>query len=84
MYHTQLSELADLAKSFPDVSIILNHVGGLLGIGPYVGKREEVYQEWARGISELAGCPNVTVKLGGLGMSMCGFAWHKRSAPPCL
>ncbi len=82
LYHTQLSELADLAKSFPDVSIILNHVGGLLGIGPYVGKREEVYQEWVRGISELAECPNVTVKLGGLGMSMCGFAWHKRSAPP--
>lgn len=82
LYQRQLSELADLAQAFPDVSIILNHIGGLLRIGPYAGKEDEVYEQWSKGISELAECPNVTVKLGGLGMPMCGFGWHERAAPP--
>jgi L-fuconolactonase len=82
LYHPQLGELASLARSVPDVTMILNHVGGLLGVGPYAGKREEVFQVWKRGIAEVATCPNVVVKLGGLGMVRCGFDWHTRPAPP--
>lgn len=82
LYHTQLLELADLAKAFPRTMIILNHVGGPLGIGPYAGKREEVFQLWKRGIAALAVCPNVLVKLGGLGMPLNGFGWHERPTPP--
>jgi L-fuconolactonase len=82
LYHPQLGELAALARSVPDVTMILNHVGGLLGVGPYAGKREEVFQVWKRGIAEVASCPNVVVKLGGLGMVRCGFDWHTRPAPP--
>jgi len=33
-------------------------------------------------MAELAGCPNVVVKIGGLAMTMSGFGWHKRAAPP--
>jgi predicted TIM-barrel fold metal-dependent hydrolase len=33
-------------------------------------------------MAEVATCPNVVVKLGGLGMVRCGFDWHTRSAPP--
>ena len=82
LYHTQLMELVGLAKAFPDTPIILDHVGGPLGIGPYAGKREEVFQEWKRGIVALSLCPNVMVKLGGLGMPLTGFGWHERSTPP--
>ena len=82
MYHTQLMELVDLARAFPETPIILNHVGGPLGIGPYAGKHDEVFQEWKRGITALASCPNVVVKLGGLGMEMCGFGWNQRATPP--
>jgi predicted TIM-barrel fold metal-dependent hydrolase len=82
LYHPQLMELADLARAFPDTIIILNHIGGPLGIGPYSGKRAEVFQEWKRGITTLATCPNVVVKLGGLGMPICGFGWHERATPP--
>lgn len=82
MYHTQLHDLADLAKAFPDTPIILDHVGGPLGIGPYAGKRSEVFEDWKRGIAAVAACPNVVVKLGGLTMPMCGFDWHKQSKPP--
>jgi len=82
LYHPQIIELVDLAKAFPDTPIILDHIGGPLGIGPYSGKREEVFQEWKGVIATLATCPNVVVKLGGLGMPVCGFGWHERTTPP--
>jgi predicted TIM-barrel fold metal-dependent hydrolase len=82
LYHTQLMDLADLASAFPDTPIILNHIGGPIGIGPYARKREEVFQEWKQGIASLSTCPNVVVKLGGLGMPLLGFGWHERPKPP--
>lgn len=82
LYHTQLPELADLARAFPDVTIILDHIGGPLHIGPYAGQRDAVFQAWQRGIAGLASCPNVVVKLGGLGMAIGGFGWQDRPAPP--
>jgi predicted TIM-barrel fold metal-dependent hydrolase len=82
LYHTQLAGLADLARAFPETPVILDHIGGFLGIGPYQGKRNEVFQQWEKGITELAACPNVVVKLGGLGMPLSGFDWHERPVPP--
>ena len=68
LYHPQLMELADLARAFPQATIILNHVGGPLGIGPYADKKQETFAAWTAGIAELGKCQNVVVKLGGLGM----------------
>jgi L-fuconolactonase len=82
IYHTQLGELADLAHAFPQTTIVLDHVGTPLGIGPYAGEKEAVFEEWKRGIAEVADCENVVVKLGGLGMKVCGFGWHRRDKPP--
>ncbi|MDA1257250.1 MAG: amidohydrolase family protein [Chloroflexi bacterium] len=82
LYHTQLIELADLARAFPGVTIILDHIAGPLGTGPYAGKKEEVFASWKAGMTELATCPNVVIKLGGFGMPLGGFGWHERSAPP--
>ncbi len=82
IFHTQIAEVSELADAFPGTTIVLNHVGGPLGVGPYRGRREEVFEEWKRGIATLAACPNVVVKLGGLGMPMCGFRWRKAAVPP--
>jgi L-fuconolactonase len=82
MYHTQLGELVDLAHAFPETQIVLDHVGGAIGLGRYAGKRDEVFAEWSARIHELAGCPNVHVKLGGLGMRMFGFTVHTGELPP--
>jgi predicted TIM-barrel fold metal-dependent hydrolase len=82
LYHTQLTDLADLARAFPDTVMVLNHVGGPLAIGPYAGKRSEVFLEWKKGIAELSTCNNVFVKLGGLGMPLGGFNWNERPVPP--
>jgi L-fuconolactonase len=81
-YHPQLSDAIDLARAFPDTTIILNHVGGVLGVGPYAGRREEVLAGWRKDIIELAKCPNVNVKLGGIGMTSFGFDFPERDAPP--
>ena len=82
MYHTQLSELVDLAQTFPQTTIVLNHVGGAIGIGPYAGKRDAVFADWNKSMRALAGCPNVFVKLGGLGMRLFGFDFASRPRPP--
>jgi L-fuconolactonase len=81
-YHPQLMELVDLAKKFPDITIIANHTGGPLRIGPYAQKSDAVFRDWQRAVSTLAECPNVFIKLGGLGMEICGFGWHEKNAPP--
>jgi len=82
MYHTQLDELADLANAFPDTTIVLNHVGGAIGIGPYAGHRDEVFKVWQGAIARLARCPNVVVKVGGMGMRVFGFDFADRPEPP--
>ena len=82
LYHTQLAELVDLAQAFPGVTVILDHVGGPLGIGPYAGKREEIFARWKTSITALCECSNMVVKLGGLAMPISGWGWHKQERPP--
>jgi predicted TIM-barrel fold metal-dependent hydrolase len=82
LYHPQFDELATLARDFPDSRIVLDHMGGPLGVGPYAGRRAEVLADWRARLAQVADCPNVFVKLGGLTMTSAGFGWHKRPAPP--
>ena len=82
LYHPQLPELADLARTFPDTVIILNHLGGPLGVGPYAGKRDEVFARWKTDLAAVAACPNVVLKVGGIQMVINGFGWHEREQPP--
>jgi len=82
LYYHQLAELASLARAFADVPIVLNHIGGVLGVGSYGGRRDAIFQDWKRGIVDVASCPNVVVKLGGLGMPRSGFGWEAQAAPP--
>ena len=77
----QLPELAAFAKAVPDLTIILNHLGGLTRVGPYANRDDEVFETWRRGIAALAPCRNVNLKLGGIGMPRMGFDWHTREKP---
>jgi len=82
LYHGQIDEVAALARACPDTRIVLNHVGGPLGIGPYAGKREEIFPAWSASIKALAACDNAYVKLGGLGMRIGGFGFNEQAEPP--
>lgn len=81
-YHPQIPDVTALARAFPDTTIILDHFGGPLGIGPYAGKQDEVYAQWRASITTLATCPNVVAKLGGINMEVNGFGWHEKPRPP--
>lgn len=82
LYHPQLPELVDLARAHPDVTIVLDHIGGPLGIGPYAGRRDEVLTTWRQSMQDVARCDNVVVKLGGIGMPIFGMDWHHRDVQP--
>ena len=82
LYHRQIDELTDLVRAFPDTRVVLNHVGGPLGIGAYAGKRDEVFAAWQRSIRGLAESENVYVKVGGLGMRINSFGFEALSIPP--
>jgi predicted TIM-barrel fold metal-dependent hydrolase len=82
LYHPQIDELTALARAFPTTPIVLNHLGGPIGTGSYARQRDAVFAQWVASIRELATCPNVTVKVGGLGMPFTGFAFHEQPDPP--
>jgi predicted TIM-barrel fold metal-dependent hydrolase len=75
----QLPDLIDLARAFPDTTIVCDHVGTPLGVGRYTGKRDERFDDWRKNMRELAKCQNVHVKLGGLPMPFAGWrkSWHE-------
>jgi predicted TIM-barrel fold metal-dependent hydrolase len=81
LFFPQLPELAAFARAVPALTIILNHIGGLLRVGPYANRDHEVLAAWRSGIAAVAACPNVYVKLGGIGMPRTGFDWHTRNTP---
>src|SRR5262249_37751855 len=78
--HPQVAGVAEGGGGGADVPIILNHIGGLVRIGPYAN-RDDVLPAWRRGMAAVAACPNVIIKLGGVGQRRFGFDWHERAKP---
>ena len=81
MYFHQLPELVSFAQAIPELPIILNHIGGVLGTGPYANLEKDVIPVWKKNLAEVAKCPNVTVKLGGIGQPRTGYDWSAREKP---
>ncbi len=77
----QLPELINLARTFPETQIILNHAGVPVGVGRYAGLREARFSIWGEHIRTLSACPNVAVKLGGLGIPFGGFKSYGATPP---
>ncbi|NMJ41525.1 amidohydrolase family protein [Roseomonas sp. JC162] len=81
-YQTQLPLVAAVARAVPDLTVVVNHCGGPLGVGPYAPRREEGFAEWRREVLALAALPNTVMKLGGLAMEVGGHDFHLRDLPP--
>ena len=81
VFFPQLPDLADFARRIPDLPIVLNHIGGIMRTGPYANRDDEVIRQWRSGIEAVAACPNVIMKLGGIGMPRIGYDWHERETP---
>jgi len=82
LYHSQISELVAAAQAVPDTVIVLDHLGCILGVGPYENQGEALFASWRDDMKRLADCPNVVVKIGGFGMIICGARWHEHALPP--
>jgi predicted TIM-barrel fold metal-dependent hydrolase len=82
LYSCQLSELCDMADDMTGLPIVLDHIGCILGIGLYEGREKDLFGQWRRDMAELAQRPNVSVKIGGFGMIVCGAKWHLAERPP--
>jgi len=81
-YHHQTPALTALAREYPNLPIVLDHLGTPLGVGPYAGKRDEIFSIWSRDLADIAACPNVVIKLGGLAMPWNGFGYDDDERPP--
>jgi L-fuconolactonase len=82
LYHAQIPELLAMARTLPELTIVIDHLGCIIGVGPYEGREQETFIQWRSAMTELATCSNVRVKLGGMGMIICGARWHERPVPP--
>jgi L-fuconolactonase len=82
LFHPQIVELTQLARTVPECTFVLDHLGGVLGLGSYAGRRSEVLEQWRRDIADIATCPNVVIKLGGIGMTVLGLGYENGALPP--
>lgn len=73
LFFHQIPQLTQLARRFPEIPIVLNHCGGVLGVNHYRGQHSEVRRFWLAALTDLAKCDNVMVKLGGLGLPQTGL-----------
>jgi len=80
-YHFQNRAFAELARAVPETTLVLDHFGTPLGVGRFAGQRDTIFAQWKLDIAEIARCPNVVAKLGGLAMPDNGFGWDKRERP---
>ncbi|MFN0091303.1 MAG: amidohydrolase family protein [Acidimicrobiales bacterium] len=81
-YHPQLAEVVELAQAAPETTVVVDHLGGPLGVGPYAGRHADVLAACRGPLEALARLDNVRLKLGGIGMTIMGQRWHRREAPP--
>ncbi len=81
LYFPQLPELVDFANAVPDLTIVLNHIGGLYRVGSYANRDDEVLPTWRSGIAAVAACSNIYLKLGGVGQPRYGFDWYTWDQP---
>jgi len=79
-YHHQIPEVTDLARAFPDTTIILDHFAGPLH-WTLMPQGDEVYAQWRAHMAELATCPNVVAKLGGINMEVNAWLAYKPRPP---
>jgi L-fuconolactonase len=77
-YHHQNRAYLGLARAVPDTVFVLDHFGTPLGVGRFAGQRDAIFEHWRKDIAEIARCPNVYAKLGGLAMPDNGFGWDRR------
>ena len=81
-FHFQLEELAGLARSAPDTTIVVNHLGAPIGFTPNPAPARSGLCRLGEEHRDAGRLPNVVMKLGGLASIVTGYDGHKRDRPP--
>ncbi|MDA0263244.1 MAG: amidohydrolase family protein [Chloroflexi bacterium] len=81
LYFPQAAEVVEFARALPELTIVMNHIGGLVRVGPYANRDDEVIPAWRKGVEEMAKCPNIIMKLGGVGQQRFAYGWDERETP---
>ena len=82
IYHPQIPDVVSLARAHPDANIVVIHAGSPVGYASYAGKEAQVHATWLASMKDLARCPNVSIKLGGLLMNLANFDFTSADTPP--
>lgn len=82
VFAPQIPEVAGLAEQFPQVRVVLDHAGGILGAGAFKARSSKAFTDWKANLSCLPRYANVYVKLGGMGAPRTGFFFRDRPRPP--
>jgi len=81
-YQSQLDEVHTLARALPELTIVLNHCGGPLGIGSYSRNDQDTFHEWRKALARIARLQNTRIKIGGFGLSVMGYEYAHAAKPP--
>jgi L-fuconolactonase len=80
-FHHQLGEVAELADAFPDTQLVINHVGQGMAMDLDAQGRAAVFEQLRVALRDLGRRPNVTCKIGGMGLPFWGFGFEQRTEP---
>jgi predicted TIM-barrel fold metal-dependent hydrolase len=81
-YQTQLGEVCALADAAPELTIVIDHCGGPLGVGPHDRNDPENVRAWRDALARVAARPNTRIKIGGFGLGVMGWRYADAPRPP--
>lgn len=81
-YQTQLAEVCALAEAVPDLTIVIDHCGGPLGVGSHDRFDASNFRTWREALAAVAALPNTRVKIGGFGLGVLGWCYADAPVPP--
>ncbi|GAA1482176.1 hypothetical protein GCM10009624_26160 [Gordonia sinesedis] len=91
LYSHQLYDVITLAREFPDTTIVVEHLGGPVGLfgpvgartGATAAARADILRLWRERIVSLAARPNVMIKLSGLALPVLGYGRERSGNIGC-
>jgi len=78
VYDPSLPRLTELVDPFPDLTVVLNHIGMPVGVDMTADEKADLFRTWSANLRKIAERPNVVCKVGGLGMPIFGFGLEER------
>jgi L-fuconolactonase len=80
-FFQQQGNIASLPREHSDLNVVVLHGGGLMGYGSFLGRGDAVFTTWHANMAQVANCPNVSIKLGGMLARLATYDYLSTEAP---